>query len=180
MENWAIVLSDTALLAVVLAGGIFTLVRMRRVGGAGVALASVACAVLVVAAIFDMVWWLAVYPNAIDVEDLGTASTLNRIGVLGTWFMITIGVGLLFGAVNAGRAAVQPATGPQPGFAMGAPQAFGPPTVPQQPLPQPQPAAGWPPPPQQQPGQPDWNIHSGVWSIPRGTFDGPPPEQPPR
>jgi hypothetical protein len=187
MGNWAVVLSDSALLVVALGGGVLTLVRMRRVGGAGVALASVACAVLVLAAIFDMIWWLAVYPHAIEAEDFSSAGTLNDIGVLATWLMITIGVGVLFGAVNVSRAgAAEPTTAPQPGFATGIPSAqppaYGPPVIPQQPQPQAhsqaQPAAGWTPP--QQTGQPDWNIHSGVWSIPRGTFDGPPPEQPPR
>jgi len=194
MNQWAVVLSDSVLIAVALAGGILTLLRVQRVGGAAVAFAGAACAVLVLAAIFDMVWWLAVYPNALESDDIGTASTLNNIGVLGSWLLITIGVGLLIGAANAGRGAARPAAAPQPGFAVppAQPQTYGQPVIPQQYQPQAQPqpqgqaqpqaqgqaqpAAGWPQ-PQQQSGQPDWNIHSGVWSIPRGTFDGPPPDQ---
>jgi hypothetical protein len=188
MEQWALVLADSVLLLVALAGAVLTLVRVRRFGGSAPVLAGAACGVLVVAAVFDMVWWTQVYPTAFE-DGFSTAATLYNIGVLGTTLMISIGVGLLIVATNVGRStAGEPVPAPQPGFPRGAPVGAQPGQsrvhqIPQQPgLYQPQqqvpesgqPASGWTPP--QQP-QPDWNIHSGVWSIPRGTFDGPPPDQ---
>jgi hypothetical protein len=200
MEQWALVLADSVLLAVALGGAIFTLVRVRRVGGTGAVLAAVACGVLVVAAVFDMVWWTQLYPNMIEESEIATAATLGKVGVLGTTLTIALGVGLLIVATNVARpAAAEPAATPQAGFPAGGPAGPSPVhQIPQQyqpqqpgsyqpqqqapqPAPQPagqsaQPAAGWPA-PQQAQGQPDWNIHSGVWSIPRGTFDRPPPDQ---
>ncbi|GIJ53204.1 hypothetical protein [Virgisporangium aurantiacum] len=194
MEQWALVLADSVLLVVALGGAVFTLVRVRRVGGLAAVLAAAACGVLVVAAVFDMIWWTQVVPNAIREDEIATAANLNKIGVLGTTLSIALGVGLLIAATNVARpAATEPATAPQTGFPAGAavgsaqpplhqiPQQYQPhqasPYQPQQQAtPQAQPAAGWTP-PQQAPGQPDWNIHSGVWSIPRGTFDRPPPDQ---
>lgn len=176
MEQWALVLADSVLLVVALAGAVVTLVRLRRVGGFATALAGTACGVLVMAAIFDMLWWTQVYPDAVDAAGFATASTLNKVGVLGTFLMISIGVGLLIASTHVGRStATEPATAhpirqPTPyqtqqqarQQAQSAPQ-------------QAQPASGWTPPQQIQAG--DWNIHSGVWSIQRGTFDGPPPDQ---
>jgi hypothetical protein len=182
MEQWALVLADSVLLVVALGGAIFTLVRIRRVGGLGAVLAAVACGVLVVAAIFDMIWWTQVFPNVVEESTVATASTMNKVGVLGTTLTIALGVGLLIVAANAGRsAATEPAAAPRTGFPAGAPAQPPAPQIPQQYQPQQaQPAPGWPSPQQSQPAQtaqPDWNIHSGVWSIPRGTFDRPPPDQ---
>lgn len=192
MEQWALVLADSVLLAVALGGAVFTLVRVRRVGGLAAALAGAACGVLVVAAVFDMVWWTQVFPNVLEESEIATAATLNRVGVLGTTLTIAIGVGLLILATNVARpAAAEPAAAPQAGIPAGGPagpsathqipQQYQPQQPgsyqPQQQAPQSaQPAAGWPA-PQQAQGQPDWNIHSGVWSIPRGTFDRPPQDQ---
>ncbi len=188
MEQWALVLADSVLLVVALGGAVITLMRVRRVGGLAAVLAGAAAGVLVVAAIFDMIWWTQVYPGAFDGGDFATAATLGKIGTLGTMLLIAVGVALLIASTNvrqpaAAGSAVPPAPGPQPAFPMGAQMGAAPtPPVhqPAQPA-QAQPAAGWTPPqqaqPRHQPAQPDWNIHSGVWSIPRGTFDRPPPDQ---
>ena len=184
MQYWPVVLADTVLLTVALVGGVVTLVRMRRVGGLPVVLAGAACGVLVVAAIVDMVWWTQLVPAAIDAGEPDRAATLYDYGVLVTFFMIAIGVGLLIAATNVGRPAVAPAepvtrhdvAASPNGSASAIPPQYTPHHAQPAPAPQAQPAQGWTP-PQQQPGQPDWNIHSGVWSIPRGTFDGPPPDQ---
>jgi hypothetical protein len=192
MEQWALILADSVLLVVALGGAVLTLVRARRVGGAAAALAGAACGVLVLAAIFDMVWWTQVYPSVFDPGDsIATAANLSKIGTLGTTLLISIGVALLIVSTNIRRSVeatpAQAPAGLQPPFPAGAqppppayqiPQQHTPQQHTPQPAPQPAPqaAAGWTP-PQQQPGQPDWNIHSGVWSIPRGTFDGPPPDQ---
>jgi hypothetical protein len=181
MEQWALVLADSVLLLVALGGAVLTLVRVRRVGGLAAVLAASACGVLVVAAVFDMVWWTRVYPTVLDEDQIATAATLNKIGVLGTTLTIALGVGLLIVANNVARpAATEPATAPRTGFPAGAPAQPPVPQIPQQYQPQQaQPAPGWPSPQPAQPAQPDWNIHSGVWSIPRGTFDRPPPDRPP-
>jgi hypothetical protein len=181
MEYWAVVLAGTVLLLVALAGGALTLVRTRRVGGSAAALAGTACGVLVLAAVLHMVWYTRLIPGAIRDGDPERAADLYDYGVLVTFFLIAIGVGLLVAATNIGR----PAAAPHPAHAAAAAPA-GPIAQPARPaqharhVEQAQPAQGWTPPQQpqqsQQP-QPDWNIHSGVWSIPRGTFDGPPPDQ---
>src|SRR5688500_9525500 len=185
MEQWALVLADRVLLVVALAGGIMTCARVRRRRRTAAMLAASACGLLVLTMIFDMVLHTRV----------DRSTTLDNIGVLATMTMIAISVGLLIGSAGAGRpgAATRPArrrarhghTGtadgagsraPAPAGGSGGSPAAGPAyVVPNGVVPQAQPAAGWTP-PQQQPGQPDWNIHSGVWSIPRGTFDRPPPD----
>jgi hypothetical protein len=184
MRYWAVVLADTVLLTVALGGGVLTLVRVRRVGGAAVGLAGTACGILVVAAIVDMVWWTRLVPAAIDDGDAGRAADLNDYGVVLTFLLVAVGVGLLIAATNVGRPAVA-RTGPE--AATAAPAHPTPPNHPVATIPHQarhaqahEPAQNWTPPQQAQPSQqpqPDWNIHSGVWSIPRGTFDGPPPDQ---
>lgn len=184
MDSWAVVLADTVLILVTLTGAAITVVRMRRVGGSAAVLAGAACAALVLAAILDLIWWTRLVPDAVDAGDADRAASLTDTGVLVTFLLITVGVGLLIAATNVGRPAVavgEPVAASRPAAPAyqpvnGIPSRY---TPQNQQAPQ-QPAQGWTPPQQQgqQPqGQPDWNIHSGVWSIPRGTFDGPPPDQ---
>jgi hypothetical protein len=183
MEQWALILGDTLLILVTLAGGVATTVRMRRLGGAASALAGSGCLVALLAMVFDLIWWLVVYRN---LADGGSYETYSNIGVLVTMLLITVAVGLLIAAANAGR----PAAGTQPNAARphaGQPHTGQPhvgqfATAPGQPG-QAVPAGGWSPPatgPGGGAAQPnDWNVMSGVWSIPRGTFDGPPPSPSP-
>jgi hypothetical protein len=190
MGNLGLVLADIVLIIVALAGGVLTLVRARRVGGLAVGLATAACAILVLASIIDMVWWVAVFPSVIEDEGYSGITTAHAVISGLAWFLTVIAIGLLFASTNVGRTpavtpagspaadpAANPAGGPFPGPTSGftmppATQPPGPGGA--TPAPTAQPAQGWTPPQQ---AQPDWNIHSGVWSIPRGTFDGPPPDQ---
>ncbi|GIJ69947.1 hypothetical protein [Virgisporangium ochraceum] len=191
MGNLGLVLSDIVLIIVALGGGILTLVRARRVGGLAVGLAGTACALLVLSAILDMVWWLAIFPGILDSDGYsGVTGAHFAVSFIG-WLLIVVSIGLLFASTNVGRSAgadlidgrvAGPAGGPGPmPAAPGAPGGFTvPPPAPAPgpagatPAPAAQPTQGWTPPQQ---AQPNWNIHSGVWSIPHGTFDGPPPDQ---
>lgn len=201
MGSLGLVLTDIVLIIVALGGGILTLVRARRVGGLAVGLAATACGLLVLSAIVDMVWWLAIFPGILDSEGYSGITGLHVAASATSWLLIVISIGLLFGSTNVGRSAganpvggpvTAPMAGPgaaagpygAPGFAVPAPAPpNGPvsaaPAAPNGPVsaapaPTAQPTQGWTPPQQ---AQPNWNIHSGVWSIPHGTFDGPPPDQ---
>jgi hypothetical protein len=168
MEQWALILADSVLLTVALGGGIVTLVRLRRLRAAAAVPAAIACGVLVVTMVFDMIWWTVVLDSAYNSEDFDRIQTYNNIGILVTTLLITTAVGLLLTAAHAGRAAAGRPVGhggPQFG-ANGAAPAY--------------PHPGLRRPSEGEAPAFDWNVHSGVWSMPPGTFDGPPPGQPPR
>jgi hypothetical protein len=177
MEQWAVVLADGLLLAVALAGGLLTVLR-ARLGQRARMLAFAACVLLSGGMLYQLVWWLLAVPAGHSDAEIAAGAGWSSAGTLITGLVVAIAVGLLFVALTletepvAARAPVQthraPTAAPAPaanGYAHHAPTAG-----------TPAPASGWTPPQQAQPN--DWNIMSGVWSIPRGTCDGPPPEDP--
>jgi len=199
MEQWAAVVADILLLAVTLTGGIMTLLRAQQVSRRATLLAAAACLTLIAWMLYQLVWWLITVPAEHSQAEIAAGAGHSSVGILVTGVVISIAVALLFAAVNfgdgepAGQSSGQPA-GQSAGQAAAAPahgrhvpaQANGhaahgqhaqhaqrPPAAPAH---SGQGAGGWTPPQQAHPN--DWNIMSGVWSIPRGTFDGPPPEDP--
>ncbi len=200
MEQWAIVVADSLLLAVTLAGGIWTLLRAQQVSRRATLLAAVACLTLICWMLYQLVWWLLTVPASYSDAEIGAGAGHSTVGTVLTGVVVSIAVGLLFAALNTGSAvsAAVPApvgtatrtasgraappqangygqhphagthagthTGAHSGTHTGAHSGG-------------QAAGGWSPPQQAHPN--DWNIMSGVWSIPRGTFDGPPPDDQP-
>jgi hypothetical protein len=178
MEQWAAVVADSLLLAVTLAGGIWTLLRAQQISRRAILLAATACLTLIGWMLYQLVWWLLSVPASHSNAEIAAGAGHSNVGTVLTGVVVSIAVALLFAAVNTGSD--QPA--PAPGTAARAvatgravaPQANG---YGQHPPPTAQAgnaAGGWTPPQQAHPN--DWNIMSGVWSIPRGTFDGPPPD----
>jgi hypothetical protein len=180
MEQWAAVVADSLLLAVTLAGGIWTLLRAQQISRRATLLAAAACLTLIGWMLYQLVWWLLTVPAAHSDAEIAAGAGHSSIGTVLTGVVVSIAVALLFAAVNTGSD--QPAAAPgaaaraaavgraAPAQANGYGQhppagahSGGPPAT-----------AGWTPPQQAHPN--DWNIMSGVWSIPRGTFDGPPPD----
>jgi len=197
MEQWAAVVADILLLVVTLTGGILTLLRAQRISRQSTLLAAAACFTLIAWMLYQLVWWLITVPAEHSQAEIAAGAGHSSVGILVTGAIISIAVGLLFAAVNlgdgqpagqpAGRAAATPAHGRHVpaqanGYAAHAQQAKHAERQPASNGPAPagsgQAAGGWTPPQQAHPN--DWNIMSGVWSIPRGTFDGPPPEDPGR
>jgi hypothetical protein len=183
MEQWAAVVANSVLLVVTLAGGIMVLMRAERIGRRAMMLAVIACLALIAWMFYQLVWWLMTVPAEHTDAEIAAGAGHSNAGTLLTGIVISIVVALLFAAVTVGvdrpgahaapaggRAVPAQANGyaqrPTTG-ATGAPAAAGQPATAQT-------AGGWTPPQQAHPN--DWNIQSGVWSIPRGTFDGPPPE----
>jgi hypothetical protein len=187
MEQWAAVVANSLLLVVTLAGGIMVLLRAERIGRRAMMLAAVACLTLIAWMFYQLVWWLMTVPAEHTEAEIAAGAGHSDGGTLLTGVVISIAVALLFAAVTIGAdrpgahaapaggrtvpaqangyaqrptaGATAGATGAQPG----AGQAVGAQT-----------AGGWTPPQQSHPN--DWNMQSGVWSIPRGTFDAPPPD----
>jgi hypothetical protein len=164
MEQWALVVGNSLLLVAALVGGGFTLARSRPLGRTALALAVPGCGVLLFAAVLDLVWWLAVFPESVRTGEIDSVTTVADVGVLINHVLLVTGIGLLLAAAHAGRQVRRPAMAAahRAGHAArsaGAGQAV--------------PAGGWTPP--QQTRSDDWSHMSGVWSIPPGVFDGPPP-----
>jgi hypothetical protein len=194
MEQWAVVVADSLLLAVTLAGGIVTMLRAQQISRRASLLATVACLIVACWLLYQLVWWLISVPAAHTDSEIAAGAGYANANIVLTGVVISVAVALLFGAVNLGSAvpaavpAAEPAAGAgrhaapsgrtvpaqangyaqRPAAGTGAPAgtgvAAGTPAT----------AGGWTPPQQAHPN--DWNIQSGVWSIPRGTFDGPPPD----
>jgi hypothetical protein len=184
MEQWAVVMADSLLLAVTLAGGIVTMLRAQRISRRASLLATVACLLLACWLLYQLFWWLIYVPGAHSNVEIAAGAGHSNANMLLTGVVLAIAVAMLFGAVNLGS--VEPAdelaaaagrhaapsgrTVPAQanGYAQRPPAGAGAATA------TPATAGGWTPPQQAHPN--DWNIQSGVWSIPRGTFDGPPPD----
>jgi hypothetical protein len=197
MEQWAAVAASSLLLVVTLAGGIMTLMRAERISRRAMTLAAVACLTLLAWMFYQLVWWLMTVPAQYTDAEIAAGAGHSDAGTLLTGVVISIAVALLFAAVIVGadrpgahaaptggratQAQVQAQAQAQAqvnGYAQRSPAgAAGDTAGSGQPVTA-QAAGGWTPPQQAQPN--DWNIQSGVWSIPRGIFDGPPPEDPGR
>ncbi len=196
MEQWAVVLADGLLLAVALGGGLFTVLR-ARLGTRARMLAVGACVLVSAAMLFQLVWWLLVVPASHSSAEIAGGAGRSDVGSLLTGVVVAAAVGMLFAALIVGAREGPPApTGPSAPRQRSTPPTHHAPAAHHAPAHHPAAnghaprppatagaqagpsAGGWSPPQQSQPN--DWNIMSGVWSIPRGTFDGPPPEDPGR
>jgi hypothetical protein len=187
MEQWAVVVADSLLLAVTLAGGIVTMLRAQQISRRAGLLATVACLIVACWLLYQLVWWLISVPAAHTDAQIAAGAGYSNANIVLTGVVISIAVALLFGAVNLGSAVPAAVSAAAPAAGAGRHAAPSTRTVPAQangysqrpagtgaPAGPPATAGGWTPPQQAHPN--DWNIQSGVWSIPRGTFDGPPPD----
>jgi hypothetical protein len=186
MEQWAAVVANSLLLVVTLVGGIMVLMRAERISRRAMMLATIACLTVIAWMFYQLVWWLMTVPAEHTDAEIAAGAGHSDAGTLLTAVVISIAVALLIGAVTLGAdrpgahaapagARVVPAQAnghvPRTGGATGGATAVqaGPGQAATA-----HPAGGWTPPQQAHPN--DWNMQSGVWSIPRGLFDGPPPD----
>ncbi len=151
MQQWALIVADTLLIAIGLAGGALTLARGGRLGRARTALAVTSCAALLAAATTDLILWFEIFPDRVANDNPGEIQNLANTAVLTTNVLICVSYGLLIAAVHVAPRASASAPGRS--------------------RPLPTTGTGWSPPRQIQAA--DWRSTSGVWSIPRRTFDQP-------
>jgi hypothetical protein len=164
MQQWALVVADSLLIAIGLAGGVLTLARGRRLGRTMTVLAACSCAILLAAATADLIWWFDVFPDRVASTDPDQMRAMTNTAVLTTSVLICASYALLIAAVHVGPRRAVPIVAPPP------------PPMPRTPPPVANSSLGWTPPRQAQPD--DWATTSGVWSMPRGAFDQ--PQEPPR
>jgi hypothetical protein len=153
MGWWVYLVFRIPEVAVVLVGLVLALARRRTLRGRAAGLAIGGLAALLVAMILNVALTIMVFTVPRVRTDALSPYALGQI--LGTLLFVG-GLALVVAAVFAGRRAVPV---PSPYDAWGAPAAA-------------QVAGGWTPPQQAEPG--DWRTMSGVWSLPRGSFDQPP------
>jgi hypothetical protein len=167
---WALITIEALMVLVALGGGTATLVRAKGLGTTTAALLGVGCLLLILVAAFDVYFWLAVFPDNVEEGGFESAARLSNVGTLASGILLAVGVALILAGAHTGRRLPAAVAHPQP---VGYPTS--PPPAAVQPVPPPAaaPAAGgWTPPRQAQSSE--WGVMSGVWSIPRGTFDDPP------
>ncbi|GIJ48869.1 hypothetical protein Val02_57550 [Virgisporangium aliadipatigenens] len=166
---WALITIEALMVLVALVGGISTLVRAKGLGTTTAALLGVGCLLLISVAAFDLYFWLVVFQDTAD-DGAESVERLANVGTLASGILMAIGVALILTGAHTGRSAPEPAVA----------YPMSPPVPPvDQPVPPPAGApatGGWTPPRQTQSSE--WGVMSGVWSIPRGTFDDPPQSGP--
>jgi hypothetical protein len=193
MEQWALVVGNSLLLAVALAGGVVTLVRLAPVSRRAMSLAAAGCLAFVLGAGLDLLWWLVVFPDAVQTGDAASLRAVADLGVLVNQVLIAAGIALLLVAVHVGRVGlpagrrarvrgvpseVSAGAAPFDGRSGSGASGNGMPSAGARRADgraarDAAPGGGWTPPQRAQPA--DWSHMSGVWSMPPGAFDPPPP-----
>lgn len=163
---WALITIEALMVLVALLGGGATLVRAKGLGTTTAALLGVGCLLLILVAAFNLYFWLVVVADEVDVSGVESAARVANVGTLASGILMAVGVALILLGAHTGRGVPVPAEAAYP---------TSPPAVAAGPVPppaDPQAAGGWTPP--RQTRSSEWGVMSGVWSIPRGTFDDPP------